>query len=277
MSLHLTRGALAARLTIFAALLLTALVMLVPVYYMAVVSNEPNQSNLSAVWFHGFHFFHNIRLALTSHTYLRELLNSFIMSGGIAFLDVAIAGSAGYVLATMRFPGRRILFATIVATLALSPVAVVIPVYVMMFKIHWLNTYQGLIIPGMASAFGVFLVRQFAAGIPRQVIDAARLDRASEFRILLSVIMPLIRPALLTLFLLDFLAQWDNLLWPLVVASNPNYWTVAVGLASFSGEHGTLYSLLAATALVSAIPPFLLFVALQRYYVSGLTLGGLKG
>src|SRR5581483_9740981 len=214
------------------------------VYYMTVVANEPNQSNLSAVWYHGFHFWDNIRAALTSHTYLRELLNSFVMSGGIALLDVAIAGAAGYALATMGFPGRRLLFATIVATLALSPVAVVVPVYVMMFKVHWLNSYQGLIVPGMASAFGVFLVRQFAAGIPRQVIDAARLDRAGELRIFLRVVVPLMRPALLTLLLLDFLAQWDNLLWPLVVASNPNYWTVAVGLASFSGEHGTLYSLL---------------------------------
>jgi multiple sugar transport system permease protein len=143
--------------------------------------------------------------------------------------------------------------------------------------VHWLNSYQGLIVPGMVSAFGVFLIRQFALGIPRQLIDAARLDRAGELRILFRIVVPLLRPALLTLFLLEFLAQWDNLLWPLVVSNDPKYWTAAVGLASFTGQYGTQYSLLAAAALVSAIPPFVLFVVLQRYYVSGLTLGGLKG
>jgi multiple sugar transport system permease protein len=259
------------------ALLLAALVMLTPVYYMAVVANEPDQSNLSDVWFHGFHIWHNLKAAVGHNGYAHQLLNSLIVSGAIATLDVIIAAAAGYALATMRFPGRRALFATIVAILALSPVAVVVPVYVMMYRVHWLNSYRGLIIPGMASAFGVFLVRQFALGIPRTLIHAARLDRASELRIFVQIALPLLRPALLTLFLLDFLAQWDNLLWPLVVASDPHYWTVAVGLASFSGEHGTLYSLLAAAAIVSAIPPFLLFVLLQRYYLSGLTLGGLKG
>jgi multiple sugar transport system permease protein len=259
------------------ALFLAALVMLVPIYYMIVVADEPNQSNLSQVWFHGFHIWHNIQVALENNGFAHELLNSVIMSGSIAILDVIIAGAAGYALATLRFPGRRLLFALIVATLALSPVTVTIPVYVMMYQIHWLNTYRALIVPGMASAFGVFLVRQFALGIPRTLIQAARLDGASEWRIFTRIAFPLLRPALLTVLLLDFLAQWDNLLWPLVVANNPHYWTVAVGLASFSGEHGTLYSLLAAAALVSAVPPFLLFVLLQRYYVSGLTLGGLKG
>lgn len=265
------------RALVVGALLAAAGVMLLPVYYTAVVANQPNQSNLSQVWFHGFHIWHNIKTALSRSGFGHQLLNSVIVSGAIATLDVAIAGAAGYALATMRFPGRRLLFSTIVAILALSPIAVIVPVYVMMYRIHWLNTYQGLIIPGMASAFGVFLVRQFALGIPRTLIHAARLDRAGELRIFMQIAVPLLRPALLTLFLLDFLAQWDNLLWPLVVASNPHYWTVAVGLASFSGEHGTLYSLLAAAALISAIPPFLLFVLLQRYYLRGLTLGGLKG
>jgi multiple sugar transport system permease protein len=258
-------------------LLLAALVMLIPVYYMLVVANESNQSNLSQVWFHGFHIWHNITTALKNNGFAHQLLNSVIVATAVAALDVAIAGAAGYALATMRFPGRRLLFATIVATLALSPVTVTVPVYVMMYKIHWLNTYRALIVPAMASAFGVFLVRQFALGIPRTLIQAARLDRAGELRIFLQIVFPLLRPALLTVFLLDFLAQWDNLLWPLVVANNPHYWTIAVGLASFSGEHGTLYSLLAAAALVSAVPPFLLFLALQRYYVTGMTLGGLKG
>jgi multiple sugar transport system permease protein len=259
-----------------AVLLLVALILLLPVYYMAVIANQPDQSDLSVVWFHGFHIWSNLG-SVMNHTYRRELLNSLFVCSAIATLDVIFAGAAGYALAKMRFPTSRLLFATVVATLALSPIAVVIPVYVIMYRVHWLNSYQALIIPGMISAFGVFLVRQFALGIPQQLINAARLDRASELRILLQIIIPLLRPALLTLFLLEFLAQWDNLLWPLVVSSDPNYWTASVGLASFTGQYGTLYSLLAAAAFVSAVPPFILFVMLQRYYVSGLTLGGLKG
>lgn len=252
-------------------------VMLVPVYYMLVVASAPDDHSLSRLWFHDFHLFGNVAEVLGDGVFPRYLLNSLVVSGAIAVLDVAIAGAAGYALARLEFPGRKWLFRLVVATLALSPTVVIIPVYVMLFHIGWLNTYQGLIVPGMTSAFGVFLVRQFALGIQPQFLHAARIDGAGELRIAVQVVLPLLRPALLTLLLLQFLNQWDNLLWPLIVSSEPSMWTVPVGLAGFQGEHGISYHLMTAGAVLSAVPPLILFVALQRYYIGGLTLGGLKG
>src|ERR1700704_1126181 len=170
MSRHMSGVALVKLAATVAVLLLTALVLLLPVYYMAVIANQPDQSDLSVVWFHGFHIWDNLG-AVMNHTYRRQLLNSLFVCGAIATLDVIFAGAGGYALAKMRFPTRGVLFGVVVTTLALSPIAVVIPVYVMMYRIHWLNSYQALILPGMISAFGVFLVRQFALGIPQQLIN----------------------------------------------------------------------------------------------------------
>jgi multiple sugar transport system permease protein len=266
-----------ARAGMVALLLVVAAIMLLPVYYMLVVASASDDHHLSRLWFQGFHLFDNVGTVLGDGHFLRYTFNSLVMSGAIAVLDVALSGAAGYALARLEFPGRRLLFAAVVTTLALSPVVVVIPVYVMVRWLGWLNSYQGLIVPGMVSAFGVFLVRQFALGIPRQMLDAARIDGVGELRIFLRIGMPLLRPALLTLLLLQFLAQWDNLLWPLIVANTQELWTIPVGLSGFQGEHGINYHLLTTGALISLLPPMILFAALQRYYVSGLTLGGLKG
>lgn len=267
----------AQRVVVPAIVLVLLIAMLVPVYYMVVVAASREGSSLSNLWFHDFDPAGNIGTVLGDGFFPRYLLNSVLVCSGIATLDVALSASAGYALAHLSFVGRRLIFALVVGILALSPIVVIIPVYVMLFHIGWLDSYQGLIVPSMVSAFGVFLVRQFALGIPRNLIDAARLDRASEFRIFVQIVFPLLRPALLTLFLLQFLNQWDNLIWPLIVVSRQDLWTVPVGLAGFTGEHGVSYHLLTTGALLSAIPPLILFVALQRYYVSGLTLGGLKG
>lgn len=266
----------AGRLLIMVLLFGVCVIMLVPVYDMLVLASSPNDQHLSALWFTHFHLIPNIETILGDGHFLRFIANSLIMSGSIAVLDVAFAGAAGYALATLRFPGRRTLFAAVVLTLSISPVVVIIPVYSLMHLLGWLNTYQGLIAPGMVSAFGVFLIRQFALGIPRALLDAARVDDVGELRIYFRIAVPLLRPALLTLLLLQFLAQWDNLVWPLIVANSESLWTVPVALSGFEGQHGINYHLMTTGALISVIPPMILFAALQRYYVSGLTLGGLK-
>lgn len=251
-----------------------ALFMLLPFLYMlSIASGHGNNTSLLP---HQFALFTNIGNVITSGTFSRFLINSVIMSGGIAVFDVLLSSTAGYALGTLHFPGSRILFWIVVAILGVSPVVVVIPVYVMLRDAHWINTYQALIVPLMCSAFGVFLVRQFALGVPRSVVQAARLDGASEYRIFYRVALPFLRPALITLFLLDFLIQWDNLIWPLIVENKSTMWTVSVGLASFQSEHGVAYNSLSAAALVSMIPPFVLYLLLQRYYVQGMTFGGIE-
>ncbi|TCO49504.1 multiple sugar transport system permease protein [Kribbella antiqua] len=260
----------------YAVLTVVTLIMLLPIYAAITIASARTDEDIDGLSFHGFHLFGNLADLFADGTFPRYLLNSIIVAGVAAVLDVAISAAAGYALARLSFPGRRVLFATVVATLSLSPAVVIVPTYVMMRWVGWLDSYQGLILPGAVSAFGVFLVRQFALGIPPQLLHAARIDGAGEWRIFTRLAVPLLRPALLTLFLLSFLAQWDNLIWPLIVANNPDLWTLPVGLAGFEGEHGTNFHLLLTATLVSIVPPLLILAALQRYYVSGLTLGGVK-
>jgi multiple sugar transport system permease protein len=260
----------------YAVLTVVTLIMLLPIYAAITIASAATDEDIDGLSFHGFHLFGNLGQLFSDGTFPRYLLNSVIVAGVAAVLDVAISAAAGYALARLSFPGRRVLFATVVATLSLSPAVVIVPTYVIMRWVGWLDSYQGLILPGAVSAFGVFLVRQFALGIPPQLLHAARIDGAGEWRIFTRLAVPLLRPALLTLFLLSFLAQWDNLIWPLIVANNPDLWTLPVGLAGFEGEHGTNFHLLLTATLVSIVPPLLILAALQRYYVSGLTLGGVK-
>lgn len=253
-----------------------ALTALVPVWSMVVIASAPNDRDLSGVGLPGPGLFTNLGTVLGEAPFRRYLWNSIGVTMAVSLLDVAISAAAGYALARLAFPGRRLFMNLVVVALSLSPVVVAIPVYVMMAKIGWLDSYQALILPFAVSAMGVFLVRQFALAIPAQMLHAARVDGASEFHIFRRIVLPLLRPALLTLMLLQFLAQWDNLFWPLIAASSQELWTVPLGLASFQGQYGFVYYLLMTGALVSVVPPFILFFLLQKYYVSGLTLGGVK-
>lgn len=253
-----------------------ALTALVPVWSMVVIASAPNDRDLSGVGLPGPGLFTNLGTVLGEAPFRRYLWNSIGVTMAVSLLDVAISAAAGYALARLVFPGRRLFMNLVVVALSLSPVVVAIPVYVMMAKIGWLDSYQALILPFAVSAMGVFLVRQFALAIPAQMLHAARVDGASEFHIFRRIVLPLLRPALLTLMLLQFLAQWDNLFWPLIAANSQELWTVPLGLASFQGQYGFVYYLLMTGALVSVVPPFVLFFLLQKYYVSGLTLGGVK-
>jgi multiple sugar transport system permease protein len=255
---------------------LATLVMLLPIFAAITIASANSDEHIDGLTFHGFHLFDNVATLLGDRAFLRSLANSVIVAGSAAVLDVVVCAAAGYALACLSFPGRRLLFGTVVATLSLAPTVVIVPVYAMMRSAGWLDSYQALILPVAVSAFGVFLVRQFALGIPAQLLHAARIDGAGEWRIFTRLAVPLLRPALLTLLLLSFLTQWDNLIWPLIVANQPDRWTLPVALAGFEGEHGTNYHLLLTATLVSICPPLLILAGLQRYYVSGLTLGGVK-
>ena len=253
-----------------------ALVALVPVYSMVVIASQPNDGDLSGIGLPAGSLFSNITVVLGEPTFVRYVINSVGVATVVSFLDVLISAGAGYAMARLRFPGRTIFLNTIIVALSLSPVVVAIPVYILMARLGLLDSYTALILPVAVSALGIFLVRQFALAIPSQMLNAARVDGASEFRIFVKIALPLLRPALLTLFLLQFLAQWDNLFWPLIAVSSQDLWTLPLGLASFGGQYGFVYYLLMTGALISIIPPVVLFLLLQKYYVAGLTLGGVK-
>lgn len=253
-----------------------AMAALVPLYTMVSLASRPADSDLSGLAPPQGALWSNMSTLLADDTFMRYLFNSTVVTLVACLLDVILSAMAGYALARLRFPGRRALMNMVIAALSLSPIIVAIPVYIAFAKIGWLDSYRALIIPIAVSALGVFLVRQYALSIPNPTFSAARIDGASEVRIFLRIALPLLRPALLTVFLLQFLLHWDSLFWPLIAVSSQDLWTLPIGLNSFEGQYGIIYYLLMSAAILSALPPLLLLILLQRYYVAGLTTGGVK-
>ena len=208
--------------------------------------------------------------------FLRLLLNTFIFAGVTTALCLLFDSMCAYALARLRFRGRNIAFWLVIATLMVPFQVTLIPVFIELFHLNWLNTYQGLIIPRATSAFGIFLLRQFFVSIPTELDEAARIDGAGHFRIYWQVILPLARPALATVAILNFMNLWNDLLWPLVVTSSPDMRTLPAGLTLFGGEHVTDHAVLLAGATISLIPLALAFFFAQRYFVAGVATTGLK-
>lgn len=208
--------------------------------------------------------------------FARFLVNSFIMSAGITIAHLAIDALTGYVFAKFDFWFRRTLFVIILTTLMIPFFVRLIPLYVMFSQLGWLNTYQGLIVPFLTSAFGIFLMRQFFLPLPDDLIEAARMDGASEFRIFLRIMLPQVKPALAVLGLFTFVFHWNEFLWPLLATSSTNMRTAPVGLTLFNQEYFTQWNLTGAGAVVLFIPTAILFIATQRYIVQGIALTGIK-
>ncbi len=204
------------------------------------------------------------------------ILNSTIVAGGITLAHLLFDPLIGYVFAKFRFPFRNTLFVLLLATLMVPFFVRMIPLYVMMANAGWLNSYQGLISPFLMDAFGIFLMRQFIAPIPDDLIQAARIDGASELRVYVSVILPQVKPALAVLGLFTFVFQWNEFLWPLVATTTEEMRTIPVGLTLFNQEYFTLWNLTAAGSVILFVPTVLLFAFSQRYFVRGITLSGLK-
>lgn len=208
--------------------------------------------------------------------FLRLLLNSFIFAGVTTLLCLIFDSLTAYALARMRFRGRTLAFILVIATLMVPFQVTLIPVFIELFHLSWLNTYQGLIIPRATSAFGIFLLRQFFVSIPTELDEAARIDGAGHLRIYWQIILPLAKPALATVAILNFVALWNDLLWPLVITSSPDMLTLPAGLTLFGGQHVTDHAVLLAGATISLLPIALGFFFAQKYFVAGVATTGLK-
>jgi multiple sugar transport system permease protein len=206
------------------------------------------------------------------------ITNSMIITGSVVLLNLLLCSMAGYGLAKFEFPGRNLLFLFIVSTIFIPFTVIMIPLYLMVRGLGWINTYQGLIMPFAVIGFGVFLMRQYMSTLNDEYLDAARVDGASEWRIYWSIVLPLMRPALVTLAVLVFITNWDEFLGPLVVATDDSRRPLTIGLARFLEQYQNEWHLLMAGAVVAALPPLLLFVALRRYFLASLGgVGGVKG
>jgi multiple sugar transport system permease protein len=208
---------------------------------------------------------------------LRWLLNSLIASTCNALLIVATASLAAYALARMEFPGKRVLFGLIIGTLFIPPVILMIPNYLIVGDLRWLDNIIAVIVPTAASAFGVFFLRQFFSTLPRELEEAALLDGASTFQIFRKVVLPLSKPALITLGMLSFLINWNDFLWPVYVLFNPQNQTLPPGLATLQSANTIRYDILMAGAVIASVPVLVLFSFAQRFVIEGVSRTGLKG
>jgi multiple sugar transport system permease protein len=215
------------------------------------------------------------RVVPLGRAYLNSLLVTSLTVVGILFTS----SLCGFAFAKYDFPGRNVLFLLVLASMMIPFFVTLIPVFYIVKQLGWLNKYAGLILPGVVSAYGIFLMRQFMLDIPDELLDAARIDGAGEFRIYWQVIIPLSGPALATLGSFNFIGSWNAFLWPLLVVQSRELFTVPLALNSLRtyGMEAQFHNLQMAGTAVSVIPALLMFVALQRYFVRGIALTGLKG
>ncbi|MFJ8467498.1 carbohydrate ABC transporter permease [Streptomyces swartbergensis] len=207
----------------------------------------------------------------------RWFVNSVLAALGQAVLVVATASLAAYPLARMRFPGKRAVFAVVVSTLFVPSVILIVPNYVVVSRLHWLDSLPAIVIPGAATAFGVFYMRQFFLGLPHELEEAAALDGAGRLRVFLQVVLPLARPSLVTLALLSFLTNWNDFLWPVYVLFSNDKLTLPAGLATLQNANAVRYDILMAGAMIATVPVLALYAFAQRYVVEGVARSGVKG
>jgi multiple sugar transport system permease protein len=206
----------------------------------------------------------------------RYFLNSVGVGLSITFLTLFFSTMAGYGFAKFQFWGRNTLFIAVLSTMMIPFQVIMIPLYILVRYFGWLNSYAGLIIPAAISAFGVFLMRQFIQTIPNELLDAARIDGASEIGIFFRIILPLCKPPLTALAIFTFLDSWNNLLWPLIIISKVELRPLALGLSEYQTIHGTSYNYLMAAATLATIPILVLFALLQKQFIRGVVLSGMK-
>jgi multiple sugar transport system permease protein len=217
---------------------------------------------------------------LTSGNFPRWFANSVIVAGLVMIGNLFFDSLAGYAFARMRFPGRTVLFYLILGTMMVPAAMTLVPVYVILVKMpggSWINTYQGLSVPFMVSAFGIFLMRQFFRSLPFELEEAARIDGLSRFGIYWRIALPLARPALATLAVLQFQGNWDSFLMPSFIESTPNMYTLPVGLNQYAGQYVTLYPQVMAGTMIVILPILAIYVFVQRWFIQGIASTGVKG
>ncbi len=203
--------------------------------------------------------------------------NSTLVAVAVTVGNLLFCSMVGYALAMLNFRGKKVIFALILGTLMIPGVVTFVPLFVLVANMGLVNTLPGLILPFLVGPFGVFLMRQFIMGLPKDLVEAARIDGAGEMKIFLRIILPLLGPAMATLGILTFLGSWNNFLWPLVVAQTNNSYTLPVALALYStGQNQTEYGLLMAGATVVVLPVLVVFLIFQRHFIQGIATTGIK-
>ena len=268
-----------ARVLLYAALIAGAVIALFPLAWMLLASLMPTGQATTyppRLLPHPFTLDHYRRI-FTQLDMGRYVANSVIVSVAITAISLLVNALAGYAFAKLRFRGRDRTFRVLMLGLVVPVQVTMLPLFLMFKQMGLINSYWGVIVPSMASIFGIFLVRQYTFAIPDDLLDAARIDGASELRIFWSIVLPVVAPILATLAIWTFLNAWNDFMWPLIVLSDDSKYTLPVALANLSGEHVQDTELMMAGSVVTVIPVLIAFLVLQRYYVQGILAGSVKG
>lgn len=222
-------------------------------------------------------YYKNYIELFSKSNFQQYIFNSTLIAAIVVISNIVFSPLVGYGFAKFRFPGRNILFFFILATMMIPFNVIVIPLYLIIRKIGWINTYQGIIAPQIVTAFNIFLMRQFIGSIPNDYIDAARIDGCSEFKIFLRIIFPLSRPAITTVMILTLVNNWNMLMWPLIILTSEKKKTLPVVLTGFLSIYGNEWNSLMAASVISSIPVLVFFFIFSSYFIKGMSgLSGLK-
>ena len=266
------------RFTLYALLFAGCAIMLLPFFWMVTTSfkEESEVLRMPPQWLPKDWLWRNYIKAWNVAPFGRYFFNSFFMSITTTIGEVITTILAAYAFAKMRFFGKNVLFAILLATLMIPGQMLLIPNYVTITRLGWFNRYEALIIPWLASVFGIFLLRQFFRSIPDELQDAARIDGCSRLRFLWQIVVPLSKPAIMTVALLKFIGSWNAFLWVLIMTNSDKMRTVPVGLTLFSSEVGTAYEQLMAASVLAIIPVLILFFFTQKQFIQGVARTGIK-
>jgi multiple sugar transport system permease protein len=207
----------------------------------------------------------------------RYLLNSFGVASGVTIISLAFNLTAGYAFAKLHFSGRERIFQALIGALVIPSQVAMMPLFLMLKRMGLVNTYAGVMVPMLAGVFGIFLVRQYARTIPDELLEAARIDGAGELRIFCQIVLPLLKPIVVTLAIFTFLASWNDFMWPLIVLTGQEHYTLPIAIAALAREHAQDIEMMMAGSVITILPVLILFLVLQRYYIQGLLLGSVKG
>lgn len=261
----------------YALLTIGAAAMAFPFLWMIVSSFKGAREVLAPSFWPTSFTFANYVEVLTRTSFPRWFANSTIVAVTNTAAVLFFCSLVGYVLAQMRFPGKQVVFLAILSTLMVPTEMLVIPWFVMSAQFGWVDTYWGLLFPGLIPGFGVFLMRQFFQTLPRDLFDAGRIDGVSEIGLFLRIGLPLVGPGLAALGIFAFIGNWNAFLWPLIVAQSPEMRTVPVGISLFSGEAGSAWHLIMTASSLAIVPVLVVFAIFQRQIIEGVVLTGVKG
>ena len=258
-------------------LFLGGVVMVMPIVYMISTSLKWPHEIYDLSLFPREPTLDNYRFVLEDGRFYQWFWNSLIVATATTVSAVLFDSLVGYALCKFEFKGRTFVFIAILSTLMIPTEMLVIPWYIMARDFGWLDTYWGIMFPGMMTAFGTFLMKQFFETVPEDFLEAARIDGLNEFQIWWSVAMPLVTPALSALAIFIFLGNWTAFIWPLIVTNSPELYTLPVGLTTFSVEQSVQWELIMTGAALATIPTLIVFLVFQRYIIRGVVMAGLKG